>query len=136
MTTLYAVYQYGWQDSSWHETPLGNGVTQPCRALIGLYRDQAKAEWTARRIRRRVGAALGARAPGDGKALPMINVGRYNPLGFLADQERWRDEPTRAEAHRRVVAGVSDWQARLRIACTIRSPRPPSWPFDTIAPVR
>jgi hypothetical protein len=116
MKTIYAVYQYGWQDGGGHETPIGNGVTVPCRALIGLCRGRAKAERIAVRIRRLMSEAPGPAVPGAGKPLPLIDVSPYNPFSFLPDEERWRDEPTRAEAHRRVVAGVSDRRTRLGIA--------------------
>jgi hypothetical protein len=116
MSTVFAVYQYAWRDSTGWEAPFGNGVTQPCRALIGLCRDRAKAVRIARRVRRAIAAALGPRVAGDNKALPLIDVGPYNPVEFLADQDRWRDNPTRAEAHRRAMAGVKDCRLRLGIA--------------------
>ena len=115
MNTVYAVYQYGWRDSGGWEAPFGNGVTRPCRVLIGLCRDRAKARRVARRIRLALAAALGQRVPGDNKTLPLIDVGPYNPVEFLADQERWRDNPTRAQAHRAAMAGVKDCRQRLGI---------------------
>jgi hypothetical protein len=115
MSTVFAVYQYGWRDSGGWEAPIGNGVTQPCRALIGLCRDRAKAVRAARRVNRAIIAAIGPRVPGDNKVLPLIDVGPYNPVAFLADEERWRDNPSRAEAHRRAMAGVKGCRQRLGI---------------------
>jgi hypothetical protein len=115
MNPVYAVYQYGWRDSTGWEAPFGNGVTRPCRVLIGLCRDRAKARRVARRIRRAIAAALGPRVLGDNKTLPLIDVGPYNPVEFLADQERWRDNPTRAQAHQVAMAGVKDCRQRLGI---------------------
>jgi hypothetical protein len=91
-------------------------VTQPCRALIGLCRNRAKAVRIVRKVRQAITAALGPQIPGDTKVLALIDVGPYNPVAFLADEERWRDNPTRAEAHRRAMAGVKDRRQRLGIA--------------------
>jgi hypothetical protein len=116
MSRVFAVYQFGWRDSGGRQEPFGNGVTQPCRALIGLCRDRAKAVRVARRVHRTITAALGPRVAGDNKVLPLIDVGPYNPAAFLADEERRRDNPTRAEAHRRAMVGVKSCRQRLGIA--------------------
>jgi hypothetical protein len=116
MSKVFAVYQYGWRDTGGGQKPFGNGLTQARRVLIGLCRGRAKAERVARRVHRAIIAAVGPRVPGDNKMFPLIDVGPYYPADFLADQERWRDNPTRAEAHRRAMAGVKSCRQRLGVA--------------------
>jgi hypothetical protein len=49
MAKLFAVYQFGWRDRTNATTPVGDGVTTPSWALIGVCRDAARAD---RRLRR------------------------------------------------------------------------------------
>ena len=107
---LFAVYQFGWRDRAEATSPLGDGHQAPTIALIGLCRDQAKADRIAARIRRtgRRALELGLR-PNE----PLIGRGPYDPFQFilLAD----RDRVSRAEAHRRAVAGVVARRAELGV---------------------
>ena len=110
MAKLFAVYQFGWRDRAESTTPLGDGVTTPTFALIGICRDRGKAERIAARIRRAGRRALerGAR-PHE----PLVARAVYDPFLFVAPPDR--DRVTRAEAHRRAVAGVVARRAELGI---------------------
>lgn len=111
MAKLFAVYQFGWRDRAESTIPIGDGVTSPTFALIGICRDRAKAERIATRIRRagRLAVERGLR-PRE----PLVGRAVYDPFLFVAPPDRAR--VTRAEAHRRAVAGVIARRAELGIA--------------------
>jgi hypothetical protein len=111
MAKLFAVYQFGWRDGAAGTTPLGDGVTTPAWALIGLCRDAGKADRIAARLRRAGRAALGL---GARPQEPMIGRAPYDPFRFvpLADRARL----TRREAHSRAIAGVVARRAELGIS--------------------
>jgi hypothetical protein len=111
MAKLFAVYQFGWRDRMETTTPVGDGVTTPTWALIGICRDAAKAERIAERLRKagRTAVDLGVR-PHE----PLIGRAEYDPFQFVASPDRKR--VTRSEAHRRAVAGVVARRAELGIS--------------------
>ena len=111
MAKLFAVYQFGWRDQAEATTPIGDGVATPAVALIGLCRDRAKAERIAARIRR---AGRRALETGVRPHEPLIGRAPYDPFQFVAPPDRER--VTRAEAHRRAVAGVVARRAELGIS--------------------
>ena len=111
MAKLFAVYQFGWRDRMETTTPIGDGVTTPVWALIGICRDAAKADRIAERLRRagRTAIELGVR-PHE----PLIGRADYDPFQFIPPGQR--DQVGRREAHRRAVAGVVARRAELGIA--------------------
>lgn len=110
MAKLFAVYQFGWRDRAESATPIGDGITTPTFALIGICRDRAKAERIAARIRR---AGRRALEQGVRPHEPLVGRAIYDPFLFVAPPDR--DRLTRAEAHRRAVAGVVARRAELDI---------------------
>src|SRR5688572_7696488 len=100
MTKVYAVYQYGWRDTDRLSVALGDGVTGPPMALIGLCRDRARADRAARKIRRATRAAisLGLRREA------LVGVCAYDPRDFLMQQDR--RVMTRREAHAVATTGM------------------------------
>ena len=111
MSKLFAVYLSGWRDRADATTPLGDGREVPALALIGLCRDRAKAGRIAARIRRAGRRALDT---GTRPREPLIGRAPYDPYRFVpvADRERL----SRAEAHRRAVAGVVARRAELGVS--------------------
>lgn len=108
MAKLFAVYLSGWRDRAESTTPLGDGITTPTQALIGLCRDPAKADRIAARLRRTGRRALDlGLCPNE----PLIGRALYDPLQFVPPPDR--AVVTRAEAHRRAVAGVVARRAEL-----------------------
>jgi len=107
---LFAVYQFGWRDPDESITPIGDGVTAPAWALIGLCRDAAKADRIAARLRRAGRTALDA---GVRPRKPMIGRAPYDPFRFVPPADR--PSLTRREAHARAVAGVVARRAELGI---------------------
>jgi hypothetical protein len=107
---LFAVYQFGWRDRAETTIPIGDGVATPAVSLIGLCRDRAKADRIAARIRR---AGRRALESGVRPQEPLVGRGPYDPFQFVAPPDRER--VTRAEAHRRAVAGVVARRAELGI---------------------
>ena len=111
MAKVFAVYQFGWRDRAEATSPIGDGVTTPVVALIGLCRDRAKADRIAARIRR-----AGRRALDQGvrPQEPLVGRAPYDPFQFVAPPDRER--VSRTEAHRRAVAGVVARRAELGIS--------------------
>ena len=111
MPKLFAVYQFGWRDRAESTLPLGDDPEAPSIALIGLCRDRAKADRIAARLRR-----AGRRALDQGTCPrePLIGRAPYDPFQFVPQADRER--VTKAEAHRRAVAGVVARRAQLGIS--------------------
>jgi len=107
---LFAVYQFGWRDRGESTTSLGDDREAPAMSLIGLCRDRAKAARIAARIRR---AGRHALDTGVRPREPLVGRAPYDPFRFLTLADR--DRLTRAEAHRRAVAGVVARRAELGI---------------------
>lgn len=110
MAKLFAVYQFGWRDQTEGTTPLGDGVTAPAWALIGLCRDPAKADRIAARLRQTGRTALTA---GLRPREPIIGRAPYDPFRFVPLVDRAR--LTRREAHSLAIAGVVARRAELGI---------------------
>jgi hypothetical protein len=110
MAKLFAVYLFGWRGPNEATTPIGDGVTTPAWALIGLCRGAAKADRIAARIRRVGRTALDS---GIHPPEPMIGRARYDPFRFVPVGDRAR--LSRRDAHARAVAGVIARRSELGI---------------------
>src|SRR5262245_32147404 len=73
--------QFGWRDRTESATPIGDGITTPSFALIGICRDRAKAERIAARIRR---AGRRALEQGVRPHQPVVGRAIYDPFLFVA----------------------------------------------------
>ena len=110
MAKLFAVYQFGWRDQTESTTPMGDGVTTPTWALIGVCRDAAMADRIARRLRRAGRRALGL---GTRPREPLIGRADYDPFHYLPPARR--DQFDRRAARRRALAGTAARRADLGI---------------------
>jgi hypothetical protein len=110
MSKVFAVYQYGWRDPGESSMALGDGVTGPPRALIGLCRDRARADRAARKIRRATQTAirLGLR-----RREALVGVCEYDPREFLPQHDR--PLVTRREAHAIATAGMMARREQLGV---------------------
>jgi hypothetical protein len=110
MSKVFAVYQYAWRDADRTSVAIGDGVTVPPLALIGLCRDRARAARTARKIRR---AAQTAIALGLRQQEALVGVCEYNPRDFLLQPDR--GVVTRREAHALAAVGMMARRERLGV---------------------
>jgi hypothetical protein len=101
MPKVFAVYQYGWRDPEQSSLSLGDAVTTPPMALIGLCRDQARAARAARKIRRATQTAI---ALGLRRREALVGVREYDPRDFLLQHDRL--VVTRREAHALATIGM------------------------------
>jgi hypothetical protein len=110
MSRVFAVYQYGWRDPGESSVALGDGVTGPPRALIGLCRERSRAARAARKIRRATQTAirLGLR-----RREALVGVSAYDPRDFLLQQDRVR--LTRREAHAVATSGMMARREQLGV---------------------
>ena len=110
MTKVFAVYQYAWRDPEQSSVALGDGVTAPPVALIGLCRDRARATRAAAKIRRatRTAIRLGLR-----RREALVGVREYDPREFLVQQDRPR--VTRREAHALATVGMMARREQLGV---------------------
>ena len=108
--SLFAVYQYGREDHAGRTTPIGDGISTPSCVLLGLCRDEARAQRIVARIRRVVRQSLEA-ASEDGNWMPLVEVREYDPFDFLPGQERAR--LSRRQAHRDVTEGMRARREKL-----------------------
>ena len=137
MTKVFAVYQYAWRDPEQSSVALGDGVTAPPVALIGLCRDRARATRAAAKIRRaaiRLGlrrrealvreratraaakirrATRAAIRLGLRRREALVGVREYDPREFLVQQDRPR--VTRREAHALATAGMMARREQLGV---------------------
>jgi hypothetical protein len=110
MAKLFAVYQFGWRDQTESTTPMGDGVTTPTWALVGICRDAARADRIARRLRRAGRRALGL---GIRPREPLIGRADYDPFHYVPPAQR--DQLDRREAHHHAVAGTVARRAELGV---------------------
>ena len=110
MPRVYAVYQYGWRDPDHQTVALGDGVTVPPVALIGLCRDRARAARAARKIRRATQTAI---ALGLRRREALVGVREYDPRDFVLQQARLA--LTRREARGRAAAGMMARREQLGV---------------------
>ena len=110
MSKVFAVYQYGWRDTDDLSVALGDGVTSPPWALIGLCRDRVRAARAARKIRRttQVAISLGLR-----RREALVGVREYDPRDFLLHHNR--EVITRREAHVIATAGMMARREQLGV---------------------
>ena len=110
MSKVFAVYQYAWRDPDHLSVALGDGVTAPPLALIGLCRDRARAARAARKIRRATQLAISLGLP---RREALIGVSEYNPRDFVLGKDR--QAVTRREAHAVATAGMMDRREQLGV---------------------
>ena len=116
MAKLFAVYQFGWRDQTQFTTPMGDGVTTPIWALIGICRDAARADRIALRLRRAGRRALGT---GVRPREPLIGRADYDPFHYVLPAcvpAGPSDRLDRRAAHRQAVAGTTARRAELGIS--------------------